>query len=88
MSLPPLNFLFEASKRSLQDAELAELDRSNSFAKAIRVEHDAWVESLAKAEIYRWFLEHREEILSHREVVIPPKKATKLFENPKKESTG
>ncbi len=87
MPLPQLDFLFDASKRSLEDAELAELNRSNNFAKAIRVEHDAWIESLACALLYRWFMDNREQILSHREVGAPPKKATKLFEN-RKESSG
>ncbi len=86
MPLPQLDFLFDASNRSLEDAELAELNRSNNFAKSIRVEHDAWVEAIACAMLYRWFMENREAILSHREVVIPPKNAQKFLEKPKADS--
>ena len=86
MPIPPLDFLFDASKRSLEDAELAELNRSNNFAKAIRVEHDAWIEALACAMLYRWFMDNREAILTRREVRAEPKKATKLFEEGKSKS--
>jgi hypothetical protein len=84
--LPQLDFLFDASKRSLEDAELAELNRSNNFAKAMRVELDAWIESAACAMVVRWMMDNREQILSRREVAIPPKKIRKLFTEGKSET--
>ena len=79
MPIPPLEFLLNASKRSLEDAELVELNRSSNFAKALRVEMDAWVEACAAAMVTRWMMDNREALLSRREVRAEPKKATKLF---------
>lgn len=88
MPLPSVEFLFDASLRSLEDAELAELNRSNNLAKGIRVEHEAMVEAIAAAMVLRWMMDNREVLLSRKEVVMPaaPKKVRNLFENPKSNS--
>jgi hypothetical protein len=86
MPIPSLEFLFDASKRSLEDAELAELNRSSNFAKAMRVEMDAWVEACAAAMVTRWMMDNREALLSRREVGAEPKKIRKLFDQGKSNS--
>lgn len=90
MPLPQLEFLFDASKRSLEDAELAELNRSNNFAKAMRVELEAWIEASASAMVTRWMMDNREKLVARWEMnaePAPPKKSrTKLFTEGKSET--
>ena len=62
-SLPPLSFLLEASRTSLQDLELAALNRSANLGKAVRSELQQWIEQSAAAMLARWMIEHREELL-------------------------
>lgn len=63
LPLPSLEFLFECSDASLQDLELAALDRSAKRLKAARTEWNEAVSHLAAAEVARYFREHRREIL-------------------------
>lgn len=62
-SLPSLEFLFECSDKSLQDLELAALDRSSRRLKAARAEWNEAVAQLANANVARYFLDHRQEIV-------------------------
>jgi hypothetical protein len=63
MPIPPLDFLLEASSISLQDLELASLNRSGNLSKALRHELEMWIEQAALAMLARWFIENREAIL-------------------------
>jgi hypothetical protein len=58
----PLDFLREASPRSLQDLELAAQNRGANLSKAIRAELEAWVEQVATAMLARWFIENRDRL--------------------------
>jgi hypothetical protein len=82
MTLVPIDFLLEASPKSLQDLELAALNRSANLSKTLKTELDAWVEQLALAMLARWMIENREVLL--RAAVKP--KSVDLFEAPKKKS--
>lgn len=76
MSIPPIEFLLDASMTSLQDLELASLNRSANLSKVLKRELDAWIEQSATAMLARWFADHREEIFreANRTVEIKPKK--------------
>ena len=62
-ALPPIDFLLEASLISLQDLELAALNRRANLSRAILSELDQWVEQSATAMLARWMIEKREELL-------------------------
>lgn len=64
MPLPPLSFLLDASHTSLQDLELASLNRSANLGKSIKRELDDWIEQSAAAMVARWMLDNREALLS------------------------
>lgn len=80
MSLPDLNFLFEVSVRSLQEVELAALNRSANLSKAVKQELDLWVEKEAEAMLARWFLDNREALLQAalKRIELRPKKVELL----------
>lgn len=62
--LPDLDFLLDASQISLEDLELASLNRADSLGKQIRQNLDHWVEQRAAAAVARWMIEHRDELLA------------------------
>lgn len=76
MPMPPLEFLFDASTKSLEDLELAALNRAANLSKSMRVELDAWVEQLAEAMFVRWVKENRETL---RRPDIIPKRAIEFL---------
>ncbi len=61
-TLPPLEYLFECSEQSLQDLELASLNRSANCLKTAKAEWEQSVTQRECAGVARWLLEHREEI--------------------------
>jgi hypothetical protein len=63
-ALPPLDFLLEASLISLQDLELAALNRSANLGKAVKSDLEQWIEQCAAAMLARWMIENREALLS------------------------
>lgn len=69
----PLEFLLDASTVSLQDLEIASLNRSANLSKTLRVELEAWVAQEASAMLARWFIEHREAMMRVT-VEVQPKK--------------
>lgn len=64
MPLPTLNFLLSASQVSLQDLELASLNRASNLGKAVSRDIDEWVEQLAAAMMARWMMDNREALLA------------------------
>lgn len=80
MSLPPIEFLFEASTQTLQDFELAALNHAANLSKAIRSELDMYVEKTAEALLTRWIKENRSALLREaaKRIELKPKK-TELF---------
>jgi hypothetical protein len=86
MPLPPLEFLFEASAMSLQDLELAALNRSANLSKVLKHELDLWVEQMAAAMIARWMMDNREALLRGSSVEIKPKKVEFLEAREEKKS--
>jgi hypothetical protein len=63
-SLPPLEYLLECSTVSLQDLELACLERSSKALKMARLELEQSVSSRECAGVARWLLENRKALLS------------------------
>lgn len=63
VELPPLSFLLEASQRSIQDLELAALNRSSNLGKGVKGELELWVEQTAAAMLARWMIENRDALL-------------------------
>lgn len=63
-ALPPLDFLLEASTMSLQDLELAALNRSANLGKTVKSELEQWIEQCAAAMLARWMIENREALLA------------------------
>lgn len=61
----PLEWLFDCSNATLQDLELASLDRGAKHLKGAKADWNAAVTEIAKAEVARYFREHREEIMAH-----------------------
>lgn len=81
LAIPPLEYLFECSMNSLQELELAAMNRSARCMKAAKSE---WQEALAQREcagVARWLIENREEVLAMarrtletQEVLVFPEK--------------
>src|SRR5437588_12650803 len=62
-SFPPLSFLLGASTNSLEDLELAALNRRANLAKAVRYELEQWIEQSAAVMVARWMVENREALM-------------------------
>lgn len=62
MPLPSLDFLLEASLRSLEDLELASRNHAANLSKALRRELEAWIEQEAAAMLARWMIDNREAL--------------------------
>ena len=71
-ALPPLSFLLEASPTSLQDLELASLNRSANLGKAVKSELQMWIEQCAAAMLARWMIENREALLEAGAAIETP----------------
>lgn len=63
-AIPPLDFVLEASLTSLQDFELASLNRRANLSRAVMIEIDQWIEESARAMLARWMLTYREKLLA------------------------
>ena len=61
-AMPPLSFLLEASMGSLQDLELAALNRSSNLGKAAKEEIQQWIEQSAVAMLARWMMSNRDAL--------------------------
>jgi hypothetical protein len=63
MEMPPIEWLFDCSNTTLQDLELAALNRAQRHMKALKADTEAAVNQLATAELARYMREHREEMI-------------------------
>ena len=63
MELPSIEWLFDCSDTTLQDLELAALNRAQRHMKALKADTEAAVNQLATAEVARYMREHREEMI-------------------------
>ena len=57
----PFEYLLKCSQMSLQDFELARLDRVASLRKQLRDIAEEWVEAAVEAQLARWVRENREQ---------------------------
>jgi hypothetical protein len=71
-ALPPLSFLLEASPTSLQDLELASLNRSRNLARTVRSEIEQWIEQEAAGMLARWMIKNREALLAAGAAIETP----------------
>ena len=76
MTLPPLEYLLTCSKKSLDDLELAALDRSSQCLKRAKAEWDEAVAQREAAGVVRWMMENREAILEQARKAIDTKVVT------------
>ena len=63
MEMPTIEWLFDCSDTTLQDLELASLNRAQRHMKALKADTEAAVNQLATAEVARYMREHREEMI-------------------------
>jgi hypothetical protein len=56
---PPLDFLSEASRSSLQNFELARLNHAANLRREIGALIDQWITESAEAILARWMMENR-----------------------------
>lgn len=63
MEMPTIEWLFDCSDTTLQDLELAALNRAQRHMKALKADTEAAVNQLATAEVARYMRDHREEII-------------------------
>jgi hypothetical protein len=63
MDVPPLEWLLDCSDKSLQDLELAAMDRGARHLKGAKADWNEAVSQMAIAEVARYFREHRSEIM-------------------------
>lgn len=61
-AFPSSEFFLHASVVSLQDLELASLNRGANLAKVVQHELSRWVEQTAIALVVRWMMENREKL--------------------------
>lgn len=64
MENPPLDFLLVCSGMSLRDFELGRLNQIANIRKQLHAIEDQLRQVQAEAELARWLLEHREELLA------------------------
>ena len=62
--VPPLQWLLECSKSSLEDFMLTNLARSANRRKEVQGLLMEWVEAAAVAMLAEWFKEHGEELMA------------------------
>lgn len=85
MPVPPIEYLLDASRKSLQDLEIAARNRAANIAKNIKHELEMWEEQSVEADVASWFLEHREELLRARALEVKPHKV-EFFDRGEKKS--
>jgi hypothetical protein len=56
--VPPINYLHNASRSSLQSFELARLNHAANLRREIAALIDQWLEETAEAMLARWMLDH------------------------------
>jgi hypothetical protein len=80
MPFPSIDFLLDASIKSLADLELSSLNRAANLSKTIKREMDAWIEESASAMLARWMIENRAELLRQTSTTLLPDKV-ELFQS-------
>lgn len=63
MEMPPIEWLLDCSETTLQDLELAALNRSSRHLKAAKADWSAAVTQMATAELAKYLRKHRNEML-------------------------
>lgn len=63
MEMPPIEWLLDCSETTLQDLELAALNRAQRHMKALKADTEGAINQLATAELARYLRDHRAEIL-------------------------
>ncbi len=56
--VPPIDYMQNASRSSLESFELARLNHAANLRREIAVLMDQWLEETAEAMLARWMLEH------------------------------
>jgi hypothetical protein len=69
-ALPKLEYLLDCSQKSLEDLELAALNRSQQCLKAAKLEMDEAVAQREAAGVARWLIENRVELLRQASLTL------------------
>lgn len=88
MPLPPMDFLLEASMRSLQDLELVSLNHAANLSKAMRSEFDTLIDHRVAAKMARWMIEHRDEMFREASLTVEIKPQKVEFFEPNVKRTA
>lgn len=70
MNLPSLEFLLSCNVKSLQEMELACLNRSQQSLRAAKLEMEEAISQREAAGVARWFIEHRPYLLETASRVV------------------
>lgn len=82
MNLPPLEYLLNCSMKSLQELELAALDRSAQCVKAARSEMEEAVAQREVAGVARWLTDHRPFLLEEARRTIEAERGQPILAFP------
>ena len=77
---PTLEYLLSCSKQSLQDLELASLNRAANRLKAAKLEYEEALREAEAAGVARWLIDNREELLVRARQTLEAKSAREFPE--------
>lgn len=76
---PPAEYLRTASQTSLQNFELAKLNRAANLRREIAALIDQWLQESSEALLARYMIDHQDSL---RESALSPQDLLQAFQNP------
>lgn len=83
-AMPSIEYLLECSDQSLQDLELACLNRSQQCVRTARLEIEQAVAQREAAGVARWLIENRRALLDAAHATLGGRQITLVFPGMKK----
>lgn len=77
--VPPAEYLRTASQQSLQNFELAKLNRAANLRREIAALIDEWLKESSEALLARYMIDHQGSL---REPALTPAELVQAFQNP------
>jgi hypothetical protein len=77
--VPPAEYLRTASQSSLQNFELAKLNRAANLRREIAALIDQWLQEASEALLARYMIDHQDSL---REPALSPADLGQAFQNP------
>lgn len=81
MNLPALPYLLESSLSALQESELKLLDLAAQAEKRAKMELAQAVAYRGQADVYRFLIDHRDDMINLSKRIADGKQATLRFED-------